>query len=93
MGRDLKSVLDPAFLELYRALPTQIREQARKTYRLWKADPTHPSLHFKRISQRIEAFSVRVGQGWRAVGLKNDDTMIWFWIGSHAEYDRLLQQM
>lgn len=90
MGRDLNSHLDPAFIELYRALPNHIREQARKNYRLWKANPTHPSLHFKHIGQRIEAFSVRVGQGWRAIGLKTDDTIIWFWIGSHADYDRII---
>ena len=86
----MNSHLDPAFLELYRRLPGDIQKQARKSYQLWKANPTHPSLHFKRIGLRVEAYSVRVGQGWRAVGIKADDTVIWFWIGSHADYDRVI---
>ena len=87
----MKSHLDPAFLKLYRELPNQIRQQARKTYQLWKSDPGHPSLHFKCVSPRLNAYSVRVGQAWRAVGFKSDDTIIWYWIGSHTDYDRLLK--
>ena len=58
-----------------------------------EARPAHPSLDFKQVSQRSPIFSVRVGIGWRAVGIKREDTMIWFWIGSHAEYDHLLRQL
>jgi hypothetical protein len=71
-------------------LPKHIQQQARKTYRLWQSSPNHPSLHFQRIGQRCEAYSVRVGQGWRAIGFKLDDTIIWFWIGSHADYDYVI---
>ena len=93
MGRDLNSVLDPAFLTLHRALPDHVRQQARKNYRLWKDDPAHPSLRYKRISNRTETYSVRVSKGWRAVGIKADDTIIWFWIGSHADYDKLIPSL
>ena len=89
----MNSHLDPAFLALYRALSGHIREQACRNYRLWKADPSHPSLHFKRVGKRIDAWSVRVGQGWRAVGIKVGDTIVWFWIGSHADYDRIIEML
>jgi hypothetical protein len=77
------------FWEGYARLPAEIREQARKCYQLWKDDPSHPSLRFKRIGIRTESYSVRVGKGWRAVGVKSGETLIWFWIGSHAGYDEL----
>jgi hypothetical protein len=41
----------------------------------------------------LPIFSVRVGLGWRAVGIRKADTMIWYWIGSHDEYDALLKKM
>lgn len=53
-------------------------------------DPAHPSLQFKRVHAKEPIYSVRVGLGWRAVGVRSDDTVVWFWIGSHAEYDNLL---
>ncbi len=62
-------------------------------YRLWKTDPHHPGLQFRRVGRRYPAFSVRVGIGWRALGVRQADTMVWFWIGSHAEYDRLLNEL
>jgi hypothetical protein len=76
------------FVARFNALPVEIRELANK-YRIWKQDPNHPSLHFKRVSDKEPLYSVRVGIGWRALGLLEDDTITWFWIGSHAEYDKL----
>ena len=81
------------FVASFRRLPRRIQDLARKNYRLWKRDPAHPSLDFKQVSRRSPIFSVRVGIGWRAVGVKKEDAMIWFWIGSHAEYDKLLRQL
>jgi hypothetical protein len=89
----VNSHLTEDFVASFRHLLRRIQELARKNYRLWKHDPAHPSLDFKLVSRRNPIFSVRVGIGWRAVGLKKADTMIWFWIGSHAEYDRLLRQL
>jgi hypothetical protein len=63
---------------------------ARKNYRLWQADASHPSLQFKRVGKKESIYSVRVGIGWRALGLVEGNTITWFWIGSHAEYDRLI---
>jgi hypothetical protein len=35
-------------------------------------------------------WSVRVGRGYRALGIEGVDGFHWFWIGSHADYDRLV---
>jgi hypothetical protein len=74
-------------------LPEAIKVQARKAYRLWQQDSTHPSLQFKKVHTKEPIYSARVSLGWRVLGLLEDDTMYWFWIGSHADYDRLLKQL
>ena len=89
----MNSQLTEDFVASFRRLPRRIQDLARKNYCLWKRDPAHPSLDFKQVSRRSPIFSVRVGIGWRAVVVKREDTMIWFWIGSHAEYDKLLRQL
>lgn len=74
-------------------LPDEVRALARRTYTRWLSTPHHPSLQFKRIHAREPVYSVRIGLHWRAVCVLDDDTAIWFWIGSHAEYDALIQKM
>jgi len=81
------------FRKAFQGLPGDIQRKARKAYRLWEKDPYHPSLKFKLVHKTEPIYSVRVGIGWRALGTKTDDTMVWFWIGSHAEYDRILSQL
>jgi hypothetical protein len=78
------------FRARFAKVPNSIQAGARKAYKLWQNDPSHPSLHFKRIHGSEQLYSVRVGLGWRVLGLRDGDTMTWFWIGSHAEYDRLI---
>ena len=75
------------FWEHYRALPPSVRELADKNYELLNADPSHPSLHFKKVDKY---WSVRVGSSHRALGIEEDDGIVWFWIGTHAEYERRL---
>ncbi len=83
----MKSKVTPEFRKLLRALPNDVRKQARDAYRLFKRDPYHPSLQFKRIIDQL--YSVRVGIKYRALGLRvGDDLIIWGWIGSHADYDK-----
>ena len=79
-----------SFWKLFDAMPTGVRDQARKSYRLWHDDPSHPSLYFKRVHAREPLYSVRVGRGYRALGLLEGDTVTWIWIGSHDEYERVL---
>lgn len=75
------------FWALYEALPAEVRELADNSYALLKNDPRHPSLHFKRIGS---VWSVRVGAHYRALGSDVQGGIVWFWIGTHAEYDRVL---
>jgi hypothetical protein len=82
--------MTPDFLECFARLQDEVKEQARRAYQIWRANPAHPSLHFKKIHGQENIYSVRVGLGWRAVGLLEGDTISWFWIGSHADYDRLI---
>jgi hypothetical protein len=59
---------------------------------MWKENSHHPSLHYKQIHQKEPIFSVRIGLSYRALGIKEDEVMIWFWIGSHEEYNNLITQ-
>lgn len=75
------------FWKLYRQLTAEVREVADKNFELLKENPKHPSLRFKKIGR---LWSVRVGSGYRAIGLDKGDTVLWVWIGPHDEYKRLL---
>jgi hypothetical protein len=78
------------FREAYANLPEEVRRQARQAYLLFRKDPYHPSLRFKKVDEETNTFSVRVGLGYRALGVMEGSTILWFWIGSHADYDRLI---
>jgi hypothetical protein len=82
-----------AFREQFARLPGRIQRQSRKAYRLWESNPQHPSLDFKLVGRHTPSYSVRIAIGWRALGYKHGDTVIWFWIGTHAEYDKLLRHL
>lgn len=79
---------DPRFQPLYDALPAHVRALADKNFALLKRDPKHPSLHFKCV--KGDLWSVRVGRSHRALAIEGKDGFQWFWIGSHADYDRLV---
>jgi len=90
----MKSELNPDFIRLFQELPERVKRTARKNYKLWKNSPSHPSLGFKEVNQEDQIWSIRVGIGWRALGrIKNKEVIVWFWIGSHGEYDKLLTKM
>jgi hypothetical protein len=76
-----------AFWDCYKRLPAAIQQIADKNYELLQRDLNHPSLHFKKVGIYR---SVRVGIAYRALGIEDGDTVVWFWIGSHDEYERLL---
>ena len=79
-----------AFWKAYRNLPDQVQQRARTAYRIWRENPGHPSLQFKQIHSTEPIYSVRIGLGWRAVGVRSGETIVWYWIGSHADYDTLI---
>jgi hypothetical protein len=74
------------FWKRYAALPKEIQTLADKSYELLKGDPKHPSLHFKKLGS---FWSVRVGLHHRALAVEVEAGLLWVWIGTHAEYDRL----
>jgi hypothetical protein len=76
------------FWDCYGRLPEAVQRLADANYALLQTDPRHPSLHFKRVGR---LWSVRVGIGYRALAVDGDDGPVWFWIGSHGEYDRIIQ--
>lgn len=79
------------FRRAFAALPAEAQERARHAYSLFRSNPRHPSLRLKRVHGMRPIYSARVGLGHRALGLLEGDTMIWFWVGTHADYDRLLR--
>ncbi|MCX7048002.1 MAG: hypothetical protein NTX50_21265 [Candidatus Sumerlaeota bacterium] len=84
----MNSATLPSFWTAYRSLSEEARRGARKAYRLWAQNPFHPSLHFKCINDEENIWSVRITLSHRAVGILKADTITWFWIGGHDEYER-----
>lgn len=84
----MKSATLPSFWSEYRQLSSPVKEAARKAYQLWAENPFHPSLHFKCINSDEAIWSVRVTRSYRALGIVEGDTVTWFWIGSHDDYER-----
>lgn len=85
----MKSQTLPSFWETYSCLNEEIKKSARKAYWLWSKNPFHPSLHFKCVNREEGIWSVRITLGYRALGILESDTVTWFWIGSHDDYERL----
>jgi len=81
------------FRSAYAELPEHIRRRARAAYRLFLDNPQHPSLRFKQIHPTRPIYSARVGLGYRALAVLDGDLAVWFWIGTHADYDRLLRSL
>lgn len=77
-----------SFWEAYGKLPGHIRNLADKNFALLKENPQHPSLQFKKAGR---FWSARVGLRYRALAVEDDDDLVWFWIGSHAEYDAFVR--
>jgi hypothetical protein len=78
------------FWRLFRDLPAEVQRDARNAYRIFKADPAHPSLQFKKLAGEDRIYSIRIGLGYRALAVTGKEHMIWYWIGSHATYNRLV---
>ena len=89
----MNSTTTDLFWKHYSALSADAKKQARATYTQFVSDPYHPGLHFKRIHSTRPIFSVRIGIHYRAVGNLDDQEITWFWIGSHADYDKLIRQL
>jgi hypothetical protein len=84
----MRHFANPSFWECYRELPASIQELADRNFELLKSNPRHPSLYLKKVGRY---WSVRVGRKYRALAVKTEEGLIWFWIGTHAEYNRLVR--
>ena len=81
------------FRRLFVNLPKQVQAQTQAAYRQFKKDPHYPSLRFKKVHQNLPIYSVRISNNYRAVGQLDGDTVIWFWVGSHSQYEKLLENL
>ncbi|MES9904108.1 MAG: hypothetical protein ABW168_15720 [Sedimenticola sp.] len=81
------------FCKYHRTLPKDIKKKAKEAYFLFLENPWYPSLHFKRVHSSLPVYSVRITKDYRAVGIIKDEKIVWFWVGSHSDYDKLLKQM
>jgi hypothetical protein len=75
------------------ALPDDIRQQAREAYRLFRDNPQHPGLRFRQVHPTLPVYSARINADYRAVGIRTGETIVWFWVGKHSEYERLLRNL
>jgi hypothetical protein len=80
---------DPAFWSDFALLPRDVQDAARQKHRLWLENPFHPSLSFKELAPSL--WSVRINRQYRALGRRRADLVVWFWIGTPADYDRLIK--
>ncbi len=89
----MKSRTVPDFWRLFHDLPLPIQHKAHNAYRQWRANPSTRGLRFKRVSEEEPIYSVRIGRGYRALGLLEGDTIYWYFIGNHDEYEQALKRL
>jgi hypothetical protein len=89
----LRSATTRSFRRGFGSLPSEIQRQARLAYSLFRENPRHPGLRFKKVHPKEPVYSARISQDYRAVGVLRGDEIIWFFIGTHAEYDALLRSL
>jgi hypothetical protein len=77
------------FWKYFYNLPESVQKASKKNFELLKTNPFHPSLGFKKVGK---LWSLRVTIKHRAIALKDDDDFIWFWIGTHEEYERIIRE-
>jgi len=83
----MKHFASPSFWDCYDKLPKWVQDLADKNFQLMKTHPKHPSLKLKKVGRY---WSVSVGKRYRALGMEIDEGIVWFWIGSHSDYDKLV---
>jgi hypothetical protein len=85
----VKSRALPDFWDCLGQLPPPVQKTARKNFKLWQKDPSLKSLAFKKI--KSDLWSVRAGSGFRALATFEDGCYLWFWIGTHDKYERIIR--
>ncbi len=85
------SQINADFWVCFNSLPASIQQQAQEKYHLWQQDAFNAALHFKPLF--ADVWSVRINQAYRALGRRKGILIVWFWIGTHAEYDQVLKRL
>lgn len=83
----MKHIAVNSFWDMFGKLPYDIRINAKKLFELLKSNPYHPSLHLKKVN---DYWSIRIGVKYRALGIQKGEEIIWFWIGKHDDYEKML---
>jgi hypothetical protein len=78
------------FWRLFSDLPVDPQRDAKRAYRLFQSNPAHPGLQFKKLGGEDDIYSARIGPEYRALAVVKKDRIVWYWIGNHSEYDRLV---
>jgi hypothetical protein len=81
------------FRRMLASLPANVQRRATSAYRRFRSDPHHSSLHFKKVHPSLPIYSARINDDFRVVGQMRSNGIVWFWIGKHEEYERLLKQL
>lgn len=89
----MQSQTTEEFRALLAAAPAAVQAKAQSAYHLWSENLAHPSLRFKKVHDTLPVYSVRIDLDWRALGVLKEGVVIWFWIGPHNEYERLLSKL
>lgn len=89
----MKSHITAKFRKAFQDLPKNTQKQARRAYRLFMQDPNHPSLQFKPIIPAKGIYSARINLKFRVLGVRRGDTIIWFWVGAHTEYEKIINAL
>ncbi len=89
----MKSITTERFRKLFRDLPEESRTQAREAYKQFIENPQHPGLQFKRVRTGKSVYSARINKNYRVLGVLSGDEIVWFWIGTHDEYMKLLARL
>lgn len=82
-----------SYWKSYKGLPKKIRRDADRKFDLWKKNPFHPSLNFKCVNTEYNIWSVRVTMDYRALAVRHEKSVIWYWIGDHNKYEQLLKAL
>jgi hypothetical protein len=78
------------FWRLFSNLPLDVQRDAKRAYRLLRSNSAHPGLQFKKLEGEDDIYSARIGLDYRALAVMRKDRIVWYWIGSHSEYDSLV---
>jgi hypothetical protein len=89
----MESHITERFRAAYRSLPPTGRRQAREAYRRFRDNPHHPGLRFRQFHPSRPIFSARISRNYRALGIREADPIVWFWIATHTENDALLARL